>query len=957
MADETLNNKNCDCITDCGCDKDSEITLVVDTDFGTYNHDSLYNRDIPEQHPISAITGLTETLQDLIDNKVSKEEGKELIESTLIDKIQDINLDEYITDSNYIHTDNNFSNTYKNKLQGIEPNAQVNTVNSVNTKQGDVVITKDDLGLTNVDNTSDIDKPISRSTQNALNQKVNSSDLAQVATTGEYQDLRGLPDSLSDFNNDLGFITPISKDTLLNKTLDTLNNTVKNIGYKNLDSNLISNNISDTPSTEKLVTEKAVKDIVDTKFDSVDISKVGKTGLYKDLINKPDLSIYATQNDITNIQNDLQNKVNTSDLAPVATSNRYNDLTGKPNIPTKMSQLEQDIEIVDPALLDSFAKKDDINIALRDKQNKLIAGTNVDITSDNVINVEVPPNVLVDDTTITKDEHDIITAVGVRTKSDTIKYDWEGTLAEWEFGRNEGYIPDNWYCNIIDDYETSIMGPKGDSGTITIGNVTSGVTPSVTNVGTPSDAILDFVLEKGDVGPANSLEIGTVTKGDIPQASIIGEAPNQVLNLVLPQGEKGNKGDTGTIYIGTVQTGETPSITNVGTPTDALLNFVLPKGDAGTIEIGEVKTGNTSTVTNTGTTHSAILNFTLEKGEKGDKGNTGELSIGSVTKGDEASVVNSGTSTDAILDFVLPKGDKGEQGIQGETGPANVLTIGTVTKGEEASVTISGDSPNQVLNFVLPKGDKGEQGIQGNQGIQGLQGPQGEVGPKGEQGETGATGPANTLTIGSITKGDEAQASITGEAPNQILNLVLPKGDTGSVGPKGEQGDKGDSNVLSIGTVISGEEASVTITGDSPAQVLNFILPKGDKGEQGAQGIQGLKGDQGEAGPKGEQGVAGAKGEQGDIGPQGEVGPANTLTIGTVTTGDIPSVEITGEAPNQILNFVLAKGEKGDLGPKGDTGEGVPAGGITGQILAKVDNADYNTQWVGAQITIENWDN
>lgn len=930
MADETLNNKNCDCTTDCGCDKDSEITLVVDTDFGTYNHDSLYNRDIPEQHPISAITGLTEALQDLTDNKVSKEEGKELIESTLIDKIQDINLDEYITDSNYIHTDNNFSNTYKNKLQGIEPNAQVNTVNSVNTKQGDVVITKDDLGLANVDNTSDIDKPISRITQNALNQKVNSSDLAQVATTGEYQDLRGLPDSLSDFNNDLGFITPISKDTLLNKTLDTLNNTIKNIGYKNLDSNLVSNNISDTPSTEKLVTEKAVKDIVDTKFDSVDISKVGKTGLYKDLINKPDLSIYATQNDITNIQNDLQTKANTSDLAPVAISNRYNDLTGKPSIPTKMSQLEQDVEIVDPALLDSFAKKDDVNIALRDKQNKLIAGTNVDITSDNVINVEVPPNVLVDDTTITKDEHDIITAVGIRTKSDTIKYDWEGTLAEWEFGRNEGYIPDNWYCNITDDYETSIIGPKGDSGTITIGNVTSGNTPSVTNVGTSSDAILDFVLEKGDVGPANSLEIGTVTKGDIPQASITGDAPNQVLNLVLPQGEKGDKGDTGTIYIGTVQTGETPSITNVGTPTDALLNFVLPKGDAGTIEIGEVKTGNTSIVTNTGTTHSAVLNFTLEKGEKGEKGNTGELSIGNVTQGDEASVVNSGTSTNAILDFVLPKGDKGEQGIQGETGPANVLTIGTVTKGEEANVTISGDSPNQVLNFVLPKGDKGEQGMQGIQGIQGPQGLQGEVGPKGERGETGATGPANTLTIGSVTKGDTPQASITGEAPNQILNLVLPKGDTGSIGPKGEQGDKGDPNVLSIGTVTSGEEASVTITGDSPTQVLNFVLPKGDKGEQGIQG---------------------------DIGPQGEAGPTNILTIGTVSTGNTPSVEITGEAPNQILNFVLAKGEKGDLGPKGEQGEGVPAGGTTGQILAKVDNSDYNTQWAGTQITIENWDN
>ena len=41
-------------------------------------------------------------------------------------------------------------------------------------------------------------------------------------------------------------------------------------------------------------------------------------------------------------------------------------------------------------------------------------------------------------------------------------------------------------------------------------------------------------------------------------------------------------------------------------------------------------------------------------------------------------------------------------------------------------------------------------------------------------------GEPNTLTIGEVTKGDEAQASITGESPNQTLNLVLPKGDKGN---------------------------------------------------------------------------------------------------------------------------------------------------------------------------------
>ena len=48
--------------------------------------------------------------------------------------------------------------------------------------------------------------------------------------------------------------------------------------------------------------------------------------------------------------------------------------------------------------------------------------------------------------------------------------------------------------------------------------------------------------------------------------------------------------------------------------------------------------------------------------------------------------------------------------------------------------------------------------------------------------EAGVTAPPNTLTIGSVTKGENASASITGQSPNQVLNLVLPKGDRGDKG-------------------------------------------------------------------------------------------------------------------------------------------------------------------------------
>lgn len=43
-------------------------------------------------------------------------------------------------------------------------------------------------------------------------------------------------------------------------------------------------------------------------------------------------------------------------------------------------------------------------------------------------------------------------------------------------------------------------------------------------------------------------------------------------------------------------------------------------------------------------------------------------------------------------------------------------------------------------------------------------------------------GPANKLTVGSVTKSTTASATITGNSPNQVLNLGLPKGDKGEDG-------------------------------------------------------------------------------------------------------------------------------------------------------------------------------
>jgi hypothetical protein len=53
------------------------------------------------------------------------------------------------------------------------------------------------------------------------------------------------------------------------------------------------------------------------------------------------------------------------------------------------------------------------------------------------------------------------------------------------------------------------------------------------------------------------------------------------------------------------------------------------------------------------------------------------------------------------------------------------------------------------------------------------------TGERGPSGSTGPAGPANSLTIGTVTQGTAA-ATITGTAPNQVLNLVLQKGDAGT---------------------------------------------------------------------------------------------------------------------------------------------------------------------------------
>lgn len=70
--------------------------------------------------------------------------------------------------------------TIASKVQG---DLASTSVQAVNGKTGSSVnLVKDDVGLSNIDNTSDANKPISTATQNALNLKANTADLGSLAT-------------------------------------------------------------------------------------------------------------------------------------------------------------------------------------------------------------------------------------------------------------------------------------------------------------------------------------------------------------------------------------------------------------------------------------------------------------------------------------------------------------------------------------------------------------------------------------------------------------------------------------------------------------------------------------------------------------------------------------------------------------------------------------------------------
>lgn len=203
------------------------------------------------------------------------------------------------------------------------------------------------------------------------------------------------------------------------------------------------------------------------------------------------------------------------------------------------------------------------------------------------------------------------------------------------------------------------------------------------------------------------------------------------------------------------------------------------------------------------------------------------------------------------------------------------------------------------------QGIQGEQGIQGIQGEQGIQGPQGEQGIQGEtgpQGNIGQTGAAGQVFVGVTTTVNPNQLpAVSDQDPTNpnvaIFDFDLPRAPAVTVG--------------TTDTIAPGSSASVSATGANGDVTLNFQIPVGQVGATGPEGP---------VGPVGPEGPEGPVGPEGSVGSQGDSG----LVISDTPPLDTDILWLDTSEPGVAV---------------------VPQGGLTGEILKKFSDSNYDTEW------------
>jgi hypothetical protein len=189
---------------------------------------------------------------------------------------------------------------------------------------------------------------------------------------------------------------------------------------------------------------------------------------------------------------------------------------------------------------------------------------------------------------------------------------------------------------------------------------------------------------------------------------------------------------------------------------------------------------------------------------------------------------------------------------------------------------------------------------------------------------------------------------------SQWVDLSLPFGE-GKRGPIGLQGDKGDAGDVGPtgNSVIYGVVAPTTegIDGDTYLDSATSTIygPKAGGTWPAGVSLIGATGNDGADGTDGTNGTNGTNGTDGFTIIYGTVAPTTEGVDGDTyidsVTDTIYGPKAGGTWPAGT-SLVGPAGADGTDGTDGTDGSGVVVGGTTGQVLAKIDATDYNTEWV-----------
>jgi hypothetical protein len=274
-----------------------------------------------------------------------------------------------------------------------------------------------------------------------------------------------------------------------------------------------------------------------------------------------------------------------------------------------------------------------------------------------------------------------------------------------------------------------------------------------------------------------------------------------------------------------------------------------------------------------------------------------------------------------------PQGPAGADGIDGTDGDG--FTGGAYDAGTGQVQFTSDDGLGFVTDDLRgatgPEGPAGPTGSAGADGADGATGPEGPAGPTGPagadgadglDGATGPEGPEGPTGPAGADGADGLDGATGPEGPAGPTGPAGADGATGPEGPQGIQGEPGTNGTNGLNGADGADGADGATGPEGPAGPTGPAGADGATGPAGADGADGLDGATGPEGPAGPTGPAGADGADGATGPAGADGADG------------------------------ATGPAGADGADGADGQGVPTGGTAGQVLAKIDGTDYNTEWV-----------